>query len=138
MPLYEYQCKQCGHRFEKIQSFSAPEIKECPKCSGEVEKLISAPAIQFKGSGWYVSDYGKGGAAGSNTRPDTQKSGESGKSEGSSSSDTSASKSDSSKSDSGGGGESKSSDSKSSAPSPAPSSNSGSSTSSASSGSKKD
>ena len=57
MPLYEYQCKQCGHRFEKIQSFSAPEEKVCPECGGEVERLISAPAIQFKGAGWYVNDY---------------------------------------------------------------------------------
>lgn len=57
MPLYEYRCKQCGHQFEKIQSFSAPEEKECPVCHGEVERLISAPAIQFKGSGWYVNDY---------------------------------------------------------------------------------
>jgi putative FmdB family regulatory protein len=57
VPLYEYQCKQCGHRFEKIQSFSAPDEKECPVCKGEVERLISAPAIQFKGSGWYVNDY---------------------------------------------------------------------------------
>lgn len=63
MPLYEYRCKQCGHQFEKIQSFSAPDEKECPACKGEVERLISAPAIQFKGSGWYVTDYaGKGGA----------------------------------------------------------------------------
>jgi putative FmdB family regulatory protein len=57
VPLYEYRCKQCGHQFEKIQSFSAPEIKECPVCKGEVERLISAPAVQFKGSGWYVTDY---------------------------------------------------------------------------------
>ena len=63
MPLYEYRCKQCGHQFEKIQSFSAPEIKECPMCKGEVERLISAPAVQFIGSGWYVTDYaGKGKA----------------------------------------------------------------------------
>ena len=63
MPLYEYRCKQCGHIFEKIQSFSAPEEKECPVCHGEVERLISAPAIQFKGAGWYVNDYaGKGKA----------------------------------------------------------------------------
>lgn len=63
MPLYEYRCKQCGHQFEKIQSFSAPDEKECPACKGELERLISAPAIQFKGSGWYVNDYaGKGGA----------------------------------------------------------------------------
>ena len=57
MPLYEYRCKNCGHIFEKIQSFSAPEEKECPVCKGEVERLISAPAIQFKGAGWYVNDY---------------------------------------------------------------------------------
>jgi putative FmdB family regulatory protein len=61
VPLYEYRCKACGHQFEKIQSFSAPEEKECPVCKGEVERLISAPAIQFKGAGWYVNDYaGKG------------------------------------------------------------------------------
>ncbi|QNI31203.1 zinc ribbon domain-containing protein [Alloacidobacterium dinghuense] len=57
MPLYEYRCKACGHQFEKIQSFSAPEEKVCPVCGGEVERLISAPAVQFKGSGWYVTDY---------------------------------------------------------------------------------
>jgi putative FmdB family regulatory protein len=63
VPLYEYRCKQCGHQFEKIQSFSAPEEKECPACKGELERLISAPAIQFKGAGWYVNDYaGKGGS----------------------------------------------------------------------------
>ena len=63
MPLYEYQCKQCSHRFEKIQSFSAPEEKVCPECGGEVERLISAPAIQFKGAGWYVNDYAGRGKA---------------------------------------------------------------------------
>ena len=63
MPLYEYQCKQCQHRFEKIQSFSAPEEKVCPECGGEVERLISAPAIQFKGAGWYVNDYAGRGKA---------------------------------------------------------------------------
>lgn len=64
MPLYEYRCKQCGHQFEKIQSFSAPDEKECPVCKGPVERLISAPAIQFKGAGWYVTDYaGKGGGS---------------------------------------------------------------------------
>lgn len=65
MPLYEYRCKNCSHTFEKIQSFSAPEEKECPVCHGEVERLLSAPAIQFKGSGWYVSDYAKKGNSGS-------------------------------------------------------------------------
>jgi putative FmdB family regulatory protein len=63
VPLYEYQCKQCEHRFEKIQSFSAPEEKVCPECGGEVERLISAPAIQFKGAGWYVNDYAGRGKA---------------------------------------------------------------------------
>jgi putative FmdB family regulatory protein len=57
VPLYEYRCKNCGHQFEKIQSFSAPEETECPVCQGPIERLISAPAIQFKGSGWYVNDY---------------------------------------------------------------------------------
>lgn len=58
MPLYEYQCKKCGHRFERIQSFSAEDVKQCPICQGEVERLISAPAIRFKGSGFYSTDYG--------------------------------------------------------------------------------
>jgi putative FmdB family regulatory protein len=59
MPLYEYQCKKCGHRFEKIQKFSDKKIKKCPECGGPVEQTISAPAVQFKGSGWYVTDYAK-------------------------------------------------------------------------------
>lgn len=59
MPLYEYQCTKCGHRFEKIQKFSDPKIKKCPDCGGPVEQLLSAPAVQFKGSGWYVTDYAK-------------------------------------------------------------------------------
>jgi putative FmdB family regulatory protein len=58
MPLYEYQCKKCGHRFELIQSFSAQDAKECPVCQGEVERLISTPARpHFKGSGFYSTDY---------------------------------------------------------------------------------
>jgi putative FmdB family regulatory protein len=59
MPLYEYECKKCGHRFEKIQKFSDKMVKKCPKCGGQVEQMISAPAVQFKGSGWYVTDYAK-------------------------------------------------------------------------------
>ena len=59
MPLYEYQCKKCGHRFEKIQKFSDKMVKKCPECGGPVEQMISAPAVQFKGSGWYVTDYAK-------------------------------------------------------------------------------
>jgi putative FmdB family regulatory protein len=57
MPLYEYQCEKCGHRFEKIQKFSDKMVKKCPDCGGRVEQMISAPAVQFKGSGWYVTDY---------------------------------------------------------------------------------
>ena len=57
MPLYEYQCKKCNHRFEKIRKFSDKPIKKCPECGGAVEQVISAPAVQFKGSGWYVTDY---------------------------------------------------------------------------------
>lgn len=59
MPLYEYECKKCGHRFERIQKFSDPMVKKCPECGGKVEQMISAPAVQFKGSGWYVTDYAK-------------------------------------------------------------------------------
>ncbi len=62
MPLYEYECKQCHQRLEKIQSFSAPHETKCPKCGGELERVISAPAIQFKGAGWYVNDYAKSGS----------------------------------------------------------------------------
>src|ERR1700724_1431879 len=59
MPLYEYECKKCHHRFEKIQKFSDRMVKKCPDCGGVVEQMISAPAVQFKGSGWYVTDYAK-------------------------------------------------------------------------------
>jgi putative FmdB family regulatory protein len=59
MPLYEYQCKKCHHRFERIQKFSDPHVKKCPQCGGPVEQVLSAPAVQFKGSGWYVTDYAK-------------------------------------------------------------------------------
>ncbi len=63
MPLYEYECKKCGHRFEKIQKFSDRMVKKCPECGGVVEQMISAPAVQFKGSGWYVTDYAKKGSS---------------------------------------------------------------------------
>ena len=59
MPLYEYQCDACGHRFEKIQKYSDPPVDTCPICAGTVRKLMSSPAIQFKGSGFYITDYGK-------------------------------------------------------------------------------
>jgi putative FmdB family regulatory protein len=70
VPLYEYQCPACGHRFETIQKFSDPPLKECPKCGGLIEKLQSAPAFQFKGSGWYITDYARKDAA----SPDAAKS----------------------------------------------------------------
>jgi putative FmdB family regulatory protein len=63
MPLYEYQCEKCGHRFEKIQKFSDKPVKKCPDCGGPVKQLLSAPAVQFKGSGWYVTDYAKKSSA---------------------------------------------------------------------------
>jgi putative FmdB family regulatory protein len=59
MPLYEYQCQKCRHRFERIQRFSDAMVEKCPQCGGKVEQMISAPAVQFKGSGWYVTDYAK-------------------------------------------------------------------------------
>jgi putative FmdB family regulatory protein len=59
MPLYEYQCDTCGHRFEKIQKFSDPIVDTCPVCGSAVRKLQSSPAIQFKGSGFYITDYPK-------------------------------------------------------------------------------
>ena len=61
MPLYEYQCEACAHRFEQIQRFSDPPLTTCPECEGAVRKLLSSPAIQFKGSGWYVTDYARQG-----------------------------------------------------------------------------
>jgi putative FmdB family regulatory protein len=63
MPLYEYLCKKCGHRFEEIKKFSDKQPKKCPECGGVIEQVISAPAVQFKGSGWYVTDYAKKGAS---------------------------------------------------------------------------
>ena len=61
MPLYEYQCDACAHRFEVIQKYSDAPIDVCPKCGGAVSKLLSSPAIQFKGSGFYLTDYGRAG-----------------------------------------------------------------------------
>ncbi|MBI2678045.1 MAG: zinc ribbon domain-containing protein [Candidatus Koribacter versatilis] len=63
MPIYEYQCKKCGHRFEKIhQNFSEARVKKCPQCGGAVEQLFSAPAAHFKGEGFYVTDYARKGS----------------------------------------------------------------------------
>ena len=57
MPLYAYRCTQCGHKFEKIQNFSAEPETECPKCQGVLERPLTAPRLHFKGAGWYVNDY---------------------------------------------------------------------------------
>jgi putative FmdB family regulatory protein len=65
MPLYEYRCNKCETVFERIQKFSDPPEADCPECSGTSERLLSAPAIQFKGSGWYVTDYAGKGSGGS-------------------------------------------------------------------------
>jgi putative FmdB family regulatory protein len=59
VPLYEYQCKSCHSLTERIQKFSDPPLTICPHCGGELEQLISAPAVRFKGAGWYVTDYAK-------------------------------------------------------------------------------
>ncbi len=68
MPLYEYQCDACGERFEKIVKFSDPPLETCLKCGGgPVQKLLSSPAIQFKGSGWYITDYAKKSSGDSST-----------------------------------------------------------------------
>jgi putative FmdB family regulatory protein len=69
MPLYEYQCDQCAHRFEVIQKFSDAPIDVCPKCGGPVKKLLSSPAIQFKGTGWYITDYARSGKTDSGSAP---------------------------------------------------------------------
>ncbi len=64
MPLYEYKCEKCGKRFEKIERFQGPFLKKCPNCGGKVERLMSPSAIQFKGSGWYVTDYARSSSRG--------------------------------------------------------------------------
>ena len=89
MPLYEYECSACGHRFEVIQRFSDAPIEHCRKCNAPVHKLLSAPAIQFKGTGWYVTDYPKQNSSGSSSKSSSHDS-----------ESESSSKSDSSKSDS--------------------------------------
>jgi putative FmdB family regulatory protein len=79
MPIYEYECLSCGKRTEWLQKMSDPPLAACPNCGGEVKKLISSPAVQFKGSGWYVTDYAgkKGGGSSGGSE-----SGSEGKSEG--------------------------------------------------------
>jgi len=103
MPLYEYECKKCGHRFERIQRFSDPMVKKCPECGGKVEQMISAPAVQFKGSGWYVTDYAKktSGASKSESKSDSDGKGDSVKDSGSKDKDSGTKKESKSKEESG-------------------------------------
>jgi putative FmdB family regulatory protein len=79
MPLYEYQCTKCGVRFEKIQKFSDPLVDTCPTCGGKVEKLLSAPAFTFKGTGFYITDYSRKGETAAGEK--AERAGKSGKSE---------------------------------------------------------
>ena len=71
MPLYEYKCLKCGRHTDKIENVSGPHLKKCPHCGGKVESVITAPSIQFKGAGWYVTDYGgKKSSGGDGDKPD--------------------------------------------------------------------
>jgi len=74
LPLYPYRCTQCGHKFEKIQSFKSEPEKECPKCQGPLERPLTAPGLQFKGAGWYVNDYApkSGGSSSDSAKPETK------------------------------------------------------------------
>lgn len=67
MPIYEYECEECGRRTEALQRVDEDPLTECPHCAGRLRKLISAPAFQFKGSGWYVTDYAGKGSGGEKT-----------------------------------------------------------------------
>ncbi|MDH5526020.1 MAG: hypothetical protein OEY97_01775 [Nitrospirota bacterium] len=64
MPIYEYQCEKCGHLFDAIQKYTDDALTDCPECDGSVSRLVSTPAIQFKGSGFYITDYQKSGGSG--------------------------------------------------------------------------
>jgi putative FmdB family regulatory protein len=76
VPLYEYKCLKCGRKTEKIENVAGPHLRKCPHCGGKVEMMFSAPAIQFKGSGWYVTDYA-GKKSGSDTHKDDKSAAES-------------------------------------------------------------
>ena len=69
MPLYEYECFLCRQRFERIQKVSQEPVTQCPSCGGSVRRLLGVPALQFKGSGWYVTDYGKGAGTSGDEKP---------------------------------------------------------------------
>ncbi|HBL28329.1 MAG TPA: transcriptional regulator [Acidobacteria bacterium] len=76
MPIYEYECLSCGKRTERLEKMDGPPLAACPACGAEVKKLMSAPAVQFKGSGWYVTDYAGKGKSSATKLPDAK--GESG------------------------------------------------------------
>ena len=105
MPIYEYRCLDCGHEFELMQKFSDPPAETCTSCSGHVQKLISRSAFHLKGSGWYVTDYGRNGSAngkavgnnGSTESGDTKNTSTSSESSGTTSSSSESSSSASSK-----------------------------------------
>jgi putative FmdB family regulatory protein len=73
MPLYEYECESCGATFEVIQKFSDHSVDTCRTCGGKVRRLLSAPAIQFKGTGWYITDYARKGAGGAEKEKEKEK-----------------------------------------------------------------
>jgi putative FmdB family regulatory protein len=103
LPLYEYRCLKCDRHTDKIEKMNGPHLKKCPHCGGKVESVITAPSIQFKGSGWYVNDYGKkttGGDSGKSEKGEKpEKSEKSEKTEKSEKSEKSESKSESSAKD---------------------------------------
>ena len=100
MPLYEYECDNCQHRFEVIQKFSDAPPAACPKCGGPVQKLASSPAIQFKGSGFYITDYARAGKSDDGKASRASESGKSSESKSDSSGETkSETKTESAKSD---------------------------------------
>ncbi len=78
MPIYEYECDSCGHRTELLQRVGAPAVGECSECGGILRRQVSAPAFQFKGTGWYVTDYAKKGRASDSADPSKSKNGSSG------------------------------------------------------------
>ena len=78
MPTYEYQCKTCGHQFEQMQRFSDPPLTECPKCSGQIRRVIFPAGVIFKGSGWYITDSRKSSASETDDKADKADKGDKG------------------------------------------------------------